>query len=86
VAGVVALFLPAPKHELNLEVDGTSVIADIAPNIFAYGTLRIRGQRYENLTGRSPASTRTRRATPSRSCVSGRRSGCKSNKETDPAD
>src|SRR5262245_51415231 len=50
---VVALLPPTAEHVLNLDLDGT---ADIAPNILAYRALRVRGQRYDNLTGRSPAS------------------------------
>jgi len=50
------LFLPAAEHELDLDLDGIAAIADIAPDILAYGALRVWGQRHENLTGRSPAS------------------------------
>jgi hypothetical protein len=45
------LFLSAAEHELNLDLDGTAGIADIAPDILAYGALCICGQRHENLTG-----------------------------------
>src|SRR5262245_95013 len=50
------LFLPTAEHDLDLDLDGTAGIPDIAPDILAYGALRVRGQRHENLTGRSPSS------------------------------
>jgi len=42
------LFLPTAEHELDLDLDGTAGISDIAPNIPAYGASRVRGQRHEN--------------------------------------
>ena len=52
------LFLSTAEHELDLDLDGTAGITNIAPDILAYGALRVRGQRHENLTRRSqPRST-----------------------------
>ena len=44
-------FLPAAEHEFDLDLDGTTPVADVAPNIVAHGALRVRGQPHENLAG-----------------------------------
>lgn len=50
------LFLPPAEHELELDLDCTAAIPDIAPDILADSALLVWGQRQENLTGRSPPS------------------------------